>query len=214
MAPEKQGAHQITTGKERGMDAIIRSIADESAVITFEPRRESEDEMSSLKNLLISMGCVQHTDDEIVPTIPVQNTNPENQSLPQQKTVTVINYFYKVTFPPLLYAYKYLTNLRCITTRENQPMYQHSGNRSKICQNCYKYEPANLRLNYLPVFSHHLVHMDSIFEQAKCINCNKVMTVTKEAEECSDCLLEFQYIDANIKARLDLGWGLPVGLKH
>ncbi|XP_018377811.1 PREDICTED: uncharacterized protein LOC108770628 [Trachymyrmex cornetzi] len=56
--------------RREGWMRIIRSIADESAVITFEPRRESEDEMSSLKNLLISMGCAQHTDDEIVPTIP------------------------------------------------------------------------------------------------------------------------------------------------
>ncbi|KYN12244.1 hypothetical protein ALC57_15596 [Trachymyrmex cornetzi] len=121
---------------------------------------------------------------------------------------------YIVTREHHWYACKYLTNLRCITTWENQPMYQHSGNRSKICQNCYKYEPANLRLKYLPVFSHHLVHMDSISEQAKCTNYNKIMTITREAEECSGCLLEFQYIDANIKARLDLGWGLPVGLKH
>ncbi|KYN10238.1 hypothetical protein ALC57_17636, partial [Trachymyrmex cornetzi] len=56
--------------RREGWMRIIRSIADVSAVITFEPRRESEDEMSSLKNLLISMGCAQHTDDEIVPTIP------------------------------------------------------------------------------------------------------------------------------------------------
>lgn len=121
---------------------------------------------------------------------------------------------YIVTREHHWYAYKYLTNLRCITTWENQPMYQHSGNRSKICQICYKCKPANLRSNYLPVFMHHLVHMDSMFEQAKCINCNKVMTITKEAEECPDCLSEFQYINANTKARLDLGWDLPVGLRH
>ncbi|KYQ55615.1 hypothetical protein ALC60_05487 [Trachymyrmex zeteki] len=53
--------------RERWM-RILRSIADE-AVITLEPKHESEDEMSSLKELLISMGCAQHTE-EMLPTIP------------------------------------------------------------------------------------------------------------------------------------------------
>ncbi|KYN14509.1 hypothetical protein ALC57_13278 [Trachymyrmex cornetzi] len=204
--------------RREGWMRIIRSIENEGAVITFEPRRESEDEMSSLKNLLISMGCAQHRRRNIINKLDkimtwrleVPTTYADLEALAPLSTGSADFINQKHHW----YAYKYLTNLRCINTWENQPMYQHSDNPSKICQNCYKCEPANLRLNYLPVFSHHLIHMDSIFEQAKCINFNKVMTITREAEECSDCLLEFQYIDANVKARLDLTWGLPVGLKH
>jgi len=41
------------------------SIRDEAAIIAPELKRESKDKMSSLNNLLIEMGCAQHTDGEI-----------------------------------------------------------------------------------------------------------------------------------------------------
>jgi len=49
---------------------ILGSIREEAAVIALELRRESMDEMSSLTDLLIGMGCAQHTDKEIAPAIP------------------------------------------------------------------------------------------------------------------------------------------------
>lgn len=49
---------------------IVRSIEDEAAIIALEPKRESEDEISSLNELLIGMECAQHADEKITPAIP------------------------------------------------------------------------------------------------------------------------------------------------
>ena len=63
-------------------------------------------------------------------------------------------------------------------------MFQHSGSWTKICESYYKRKPANLRYNYLPVFTHYLVHMDAMFKQTKCINCNKI-SVTDYYYHCN-----------------------------
>jgi len=56
--------------RREGWMRILGSIREEAAVIALELRRESMDEMSSLTDLLIGMGCAQHTDKEIAPAIP------------------------------------------------------------------------------------------------------------------------------------------------
>ncbi|KYM98523.1 hypothetical protein ALC62_10764 [Cyphomyrmex costatus] len=56
--------------RREGWMRILVSITDKAAVVTLELKRESEDEMSSLKDLLISMGCAQHIDEKIMSTLP------------------------------------------------------------------------------------------------------------------------------------------------
>ncbi|XP_018360152.1 PREDICTED: uncharacterized protein LOC108759292 [Trachymyrmex cornetzi] len=56
--------------KRGGWMWILESIEDYAAIITLELKWESEDETSSLKDLLISMECALHTDAKMVPTIP------------------------------------------------------------------------------------------------------------------------------------------------
>ncbi|XP_018376445.1 PREDICTED: uncharacterized protein LOC108769757 [Trachymyrmex cornetzi] len=61
---------RLLLGRREGWMQILESIEDYAAIITLELKRESEDETSSLKDLLISMGCALHTDAKAVPTIP------------------------------------------------------------------------------------------------------------------------------------------------
>jgi len=49
---------------------ILGSIRDEAAIIALELKRESMDEMSSLTDLLVGMGCAQYTDNKIAAAIP------------------------------------------------------------------------------------------------------------------------------------------------
>jgi len=49
---------------------ILEPVETYGAVITLNLRRESEDEMGSLQDLLIAMGCAQRTDAKIVSAIP------------------------------------------------------------------------------------------------------------------------------------------------
>jgi len=61
---------RILLEKREGWMRILGSIRDEAAVIALELRRESIDEMSSLTDLLVGMGCAQYTDKEIATAIP------------------------------------------------------------------------------------------------------------------------------------------------
>jgi len=61
---------RILLEKREGWMRILGSIRDEAAVIALELRRESMDEMSSLTDLLVGMGCAQYTDKEIAAAIP------------------------------------------------------------------------------------------------------------------------------------------------
>jgi len=56
--------------KREGWMRILGSIRDEAAIIALELKRESEDEMGSLNDLLIGMGCAQYTDREIAAAVP------------------------------------------------------------------------------------------------------------------------------------------------
>jgi len=56
--------------KREGWMRILGSIKDEAAIIALELKRESMDEMSSLTDLLVGMGCAQHTSKEIAAAIP------------------------------------------------------------------------------------------------------------------------------------------------
>ncbi|KYN09261.1 hypothetical protein ALC57_18625 [Trachymyrmex cornetzi] len=53
---------RLLLGKREGWMRILEFIEDYAAIITLELKRESEDETSSLKDLLISMGCALHTE--------------------------------------------------------------------------------------------------------------------------------------------------------
>lgn len=61
---------RVLLERREGWMRIVGSINDEAAIIALEPKRESEDEMSSLTELLIGMGCAQHSDTKISPAIP------------------------------------------------------------------------------------------------------------------------------------------------
>jgi len=39
------------------------------------------------------------------------------------------------------------------------------------------------------------------------MSCNKTIVQVKPAEECLDCMEEFQHADQML---LDLGWGIPI----
>jgi len=56
--------------KREGWIRILGSIRDEAAIIALELRRESMDEMSSLTDLLVGMGCAQYTNKEIAAALP------------------------------------------------------------------------------------------------------------------------------------------------
>jgi len=56
--------------KREGWMRILGSVRDEAAVIALELKRESIDEMSSLTDLLVGMGCAQYTDKKIAAAIP------------------------------------------------------------------------------------------------------------------------------------------------
>ena len=65
------------------------------------------------------------------------------------------------------------------------------------------------------MYIHHLIHIDSVFREAKCSVCNEVMVIAKDMTNCPGCLKQFQQINRNMKTlyentRLDLGWGLPI----
>lgn len=107
-------------------------------------------------------------------------------------------------------AYRYLLELRCVTAKEERPTYQHFSNNSKICEDCYQNLSQDLRIQYLILFPHHLVHMDSIRNQLTCRGCNKVIMVAKSPEECYGCLVEYRHVNQHGKAQLDKGWGIPV----
>ena len=57
-------------GRREGWMRILEPVETYGAVITLNLRRESEDEMGSLQDLLIAMGCAQRTDAKIVSAIP------------------------------------------------------------------------------------------------------------------------------------------------
>lgn len=107
-------------------------------------------------------------------------------------------------------AYRYLLELRCVTTREERPTYQHSSDHHKICEDCYQSLSHDLKVKYLILFPHHLVHMDSICNQMTCRGCSRVMMVAKSPEECYGCLVEYRHVNEHGKAQLDKGWGIPV----
>jgi len=56
--------------KREGWIRILGSIRDEAAIIALELKRESLDEMSSLTDMLIGMGCAQYTDNKIAVAMP------------------------------------------------------------------------------------------------------------------------------------------------
>jgi len=69
MASKGQRTNKNTPRKTRRI-RVLGSIRDEAAVIALELKRESMDEMSSLTDMLVGMGCAQYTDKEIAAAIP------------------------------------------------------------------------------------------------------------------------------------------------
>ena len=62
------------------------------------------------------------------------------------------------------------------------------------------------------MYTHHLIHINSVFREAKCTACNEIMVIAKDVIDCPGCLKQFQQINRNpyMKQRLDLGWGLSI----
>lgn len=56
--------------KREGWIRIRRPLRDEAAVVTFEPKHESEDGLRDLKDILVQMGCAQHSTQEITTAVP------------------------------------------------------------------------------------------------------------------------------------------------
>jgi len=56
--------------KRLGWMRILDSVRDEAAVIALELKRESINEMGSLTDLLVGMGCAQYTDNKIAAATP------------------------------------------------------------------------------------------------------------------------------------------------
>jgi len=75
LKPSRRKSRALTKtllGKREKWMRILEPVktCDAELRITLELRRENEDEMNSLQDLLIAMGCAQHTDAKIVPAIP------------------------------------------------------------------------------------------------------------------------------------------------
>jgi len=105
------------------------------------------------------------------------------------------------------YTYQYLLELRCVIASEGSTIYQHCSINFKICNDCYGCMTDEQKENYAIIYSHHLVHRDSVYNQMNCTGCNKTLIQVKPAEECLGCMEEFQQADQML---LNLGWGIPV----
>ena len=56
--------------KREGWIQIRGSLKDEAVIVTFEPKRDSEDELRDLKEMLVQMGCAQHSNTKITAAAP------------------------------------------------------------------------------------------------------------------------------------------------
>ena len=74
-------------------------------------------------------------------------------------------------------------------------IYQHYDNYFKICQRHYTYL-LDLKFIYSSMYTHHLIHIDSVFREAKCTVCNEIMIIAKDVINCPSCLKQFQHISA------------------
>ena len=85
-------------------------------------------------------------------------------------------------------AYRYLKKLQYVITWENRLIYQHYGHYFKICQRCYTHLSDDLKLIYSPMYTHHLINIDSVLREAKCTACNEIMVIAKDVTDCPGCL--------------------------
>jgi len=72
---------------------------------------------------------------------------------------------------------RYLKTLRCIIAWENRLMY---GYDFKICHRCYTHLSDGIKLTYLSIYTHHLIHINSVFREAniQAARCNS------DSQEC------------------------------
>jgi len=105
------------------------------------------------------------------------------------------------------YTYQYLSELRCVIASEGCSIYQNRRANFKICNDCYECMMDEQKESYAIIYSHHLIHRESVYDQMKCRGCNKTIVQVKPAEECFGCMEEFQHADRML---LNLGWGIPV----
>lgn len=56
--------------RREGWIRIQGSVGDEAAIVNYEPKRESDDELRDLKEMLVRMGCGQDSHVTMVPTVP------------------------------------------------------------------------------------------------------------------------------------------------
>jgi len=106
-----------------------------------------------------------------------------------------------------LHTYRYLSELCCVITTEGNTIYQNRRAYFKICDDCYGCMTDEQKEGYAVIYSHHLIHKKSVYDQINCMGCNKTFIQVKPAEECLGCMEEFQHADQML---LDLGWGIPV----
>jgi hypothetical protein len=101
----------------------------------------------------------------------------------------------------------YMSNLRCVTSLGNSRIYQHSDDCSKICSDCYLILSPAAQLRYERLYTHHLVHIDSVRNHTRCAICHRMTVMVKAVECCQDCLRKFDHAD---RAFLNAGNGIPV----
>jgi len=60
---------------------------------------------------------------------------------------------------------------------------------------------------YAIIFSHYLMHRESVYNQMNCTGCNKTIVQVKPAEECLGRMEKFQHANQML---LNLGWEISI----
>jgi len=96
------------------------------------------------------------------------------------------------------YTYQYLSELRCVIASKRRSIYQNQRANFKICDDCYGYMMDEQKDSYAIIYSHHLIHRESVYNQMNCRGCDKTIVQVKPAEECLGRMEEFQHADLYI----------------
>jgi len=94
-----------------------------------------------------------------------------------------------------------------VITSEGCSIYQNCRTNFKICNDCYGCMMDEQKDNYAIIFSHHLIHRESVYNQMNYTGCSKTIIQVKPAEECLGCMKKFQHVDQML---FNLEWGITV----
>jgi ribosomal protein L40E len=103
--------------------------------------------------------------------------------------------------------YVYLSDLRCVTSLGNSEIFQQLNDHSKICDNCYATLTPVVKLRYIHLYKHHLLHVNALRNPPRCTMCRKLIVMIRMAQSCQGCLDQFDHANRTL---LNAGDGIPV----